>query len=129
LLPSDGDWPPEIDVMEVLGHDLRTLYVHVHSKADGPHVSHGLGVPVPDLSTHYHVFGASWRPDMVRFYLDDVEVYATKTPGDMQTRPMYLLANISVGGPGSWPGAADPAMRGTMFIDWIRAWQFLDLIP
>jgi beta-glucanase (GH16 family) len=58
--------------------------------------------------------------------LDDTLVHERATPADMQ-RAMYLLANLAVGGEGSWPGPAGPTQSGVFRIAWIRAWQFNDL--
>ncbi len=126
LLPSDGAWPPEIDVMEMLGHERGRYYAAVHARPDGRQVDEVTAIPAPDLSAGFHVFAVAWRPDVIRFYLDDVQVHETTTPGDMH-RPMYLLANLAVGGEGSWPGAAARDVSGVYRIDWIRVWQFDDL--
>jgi beta-glucanase (GH16 family) len=127
LLPADGKWPPEIDVMEMLGDAPTTYYVSLHAGPDGKPLDETTRVQAPDLSAGFHVFGVAWRPDRIRFYLDDAMVHESATPADMQ-RPMYLLANLAVGGPGSWPGAPTAGSTGAYRIAWIRAWQFADLI-
>jgi beta-glucanase (GH16 family) len=121
LLPADGRWPPEIDVMEMLGDDPTHYYASVH--ADG--VNEVTKLPAPDLTAGFHVYAVSWRPDEIRFYLDGVPVHDIVTPPDMHV-PMYLLVNLAVGGPGSWPGAAT-GETGVYHIAWVRAWQFTDL--
>ena len=35
LLPEDNSWPPEIDVMEMLGQPTTTLYTSFHSQVSG----------------------------------------------------------------------------------------------
>ena len=125
LLPSDGGWPPEIDVMEMLGHTPTTYYVSLHARPDGKPLDQVTAIQAPDLSAGFHVFGVAWQADRIRFYLDDVLVHAAPTPPDMH-RPMYLLANLAVGGAGSWPGAVGPGVSGVYRIAWIRAWQFRD---
>ncbi len=122
LLPMDGSWPPEIDVMEMLGNDTTDYYASVHSKIAGDNIAK---IAAPDLTTGFHVFGVSWRPDHIRYYLDGVQVREVSTPPDMY-KPMYLLANLAVGGAGSWPGSA-AAGSATYKIKWIKAWQFNDL--
>jgi beta-glucanase (GH16 family) len=126
LLPTAGGWPPEIDVMEMLGHAPSTYYVALHARPDGQALDDIAAIAAPDLSAGFHVFGVAWRPDRIRFYLDDALVHESATPADM-TGSMYLLANLAVGGEGSWPGPAGPAQSGIYRIAWIRAWQFEDL--
>jgi Ca2+-binding RTX toxin-like protein len=54
------------------------------------------------------------------YYIDGVEVTEAPTPADMHQR-VYLLANLAVGGAGSWPGVADPsAFPAAMTVDYIR---------
>jgi len=126
LLPSDGHWPPEIDIMEMLGHQHRTYYVALHARPDGVPLDEVTAVQTADLTAGFHTFGVSWRPDRIRYYLDDRLVHDVPTPSDLH-RPMYMLANLAVGGAGSWPGAAARDLTGVYRIDWIRAWQFDDL--
>jgi beta-glucanase (GH16 family) len=127
LLPADGNWPPEIDVMEMLGDAPTTYYVSLHARPGGKPLDAITRVHAPDLSAGFHVFGVAWRPDRIRFYLDDAMVHESETPADMHS-PMYLLANLAVGGEGSWPGAPTAGLTGVYRIAWIRAWQFDDLV-
>ena len=127
LLPSGGAWPPEIDAMEVVTREPRTLHLNIHSAAGGRRIDAGAAIATGDLTTGFHTYGVAWRPDVIRWYLDDVEVLARPTPADMHV-PMYLLVNLAVGGPGSWPGPpATPAATATLQVGWVRAWQFPDL--
>jgi beta-glucanase (GH16 family) len=122
--------------MEVLGHEPSTLYVTAHWVVDGRRKTDGAcsadcgkaGIPVtvPDTSRAFHTYGVSWRPDAIRWYFDGVEVFSAPTPAGMH-QPMYILANLAVGKPGSWPGPADGSASATMLIDYIRAYQFDDL--
>jgi len=119
LLPEDGSWPPELDVMEVLGNDPTKLYTTVHYGADNQ--SQSLGSTVADMSGGYHTYGVDWEPDAITWYFDGREVYQTATPADMN-KPMYMLANLAVGG--YWPGMVDGSTRfpAAMHIDYIRAY-------
>lgn len=118
LLPADGSWPPEIDVMEVLGHDRGTAYSTVHSKQ---HAKQGSGIAIADPDA-FHRYGALWLPDRIDFFVDGVKRFTARTPMDAH-KPMYLLANLAVGG--FWPGDPDPstAFPARMEIDYIRAWS------
>jgi len=127
LLPADGSWPPEIDAMEMLGGDTNDYYASVHAVAGAQRIDEITKIAAPDLSAGYHVFGVSWRPDHVKFYLDGALVHEVVTPPGMDT-PMYLLANLAVGAEGSWPGAAALDATGVYRIAWIHAWQFDDIL-
>ena len=110
LLPADMKWPPEIDVMEVLGHDPHTLYTTLHSRRFDRGTMRGRGTKTDDLSAGFHRYGVDWGPEQVRYYLDRRLVWAQPTPDDWHS-PFYLLVNLAVGGPHSWPGAPDDSTR------------------
>ena len=123
LLPADRSWPPEIDVFEVLGQAPDTLYVSTHSKVGGPNVGVTQSVRVADVSKGFHRYGMDWRPDRITWCIDGRQVADAPTPADLNV-PMFLLANLAVGGPGSWPGPPDAATRfpAEMRIDYVRAY-------
>lgn len=126
LLPANGDWPPEIDVMEMLGSNPGILHVNAHSKASNTNDVSPAVVPLTNLSAGFNTFAVSWRPDMIRWYLDGLEVHAIQTPADMH-QPMYMIANLAVGADGSWPGATPASASAAMKIDYIHAYQYQDL--
>jgi hypothetical protein len=123
LLPQSGNWPPEIDVLELLGHDPSTYYVGAHWEgADGSHQYKTTGVSTGiDLSQGFHDYGTMWTPDTITFYLDGQEVGSMATPDGMD-EPMYLLAALTVGG--NWPGDPDATTEfpAEFLIDSIEVW-------
>jgi len=124
LLPADLSWPPEIDVMEQLGSEPGTIYIGTHSTAGGPNVGTTTPVHVADTSDGFHVYGLDWEAAEITWYFDNRPLLAQPTPADMH-KPMYLLINLAVGGPGSWPG---PPSERTVFpakfeVDYIRAYS------
>src|SRR5262245_3776822 len=91
LLPEDQSWPPEIDVMESIG-DPSQVFVTTHSKAvqrEGFERRVAPGV--------FHVFAVSWDERNVIWYIDGREAGRHPTPDDMH-KPMFMLANLAVGG-------------------------------
>gem|GEM_PF-2684899 len=122
LLPVSGAWPPEIDILEVLGHDMNTLNLTVHSNAEGFHTSDGLSVPVTNMASDFHIYAVDWEEDTIRWYFDGVEVARRPAPKDMTT-PSYMLINLGVGG--AWPGSPDATTKfpGVYAIDWVRAYR------
>ena len=117
LLPADFDWPPEIDVMESVG-DPSKVYVTAHSKTakDG-------GTEVSVSPKDFHTYAVSWGPDMLVWFVDGREVKRLPTPSDMH-KPMYMLANVALGG--DWAGAPDASTPFPVryVIDYIRAYRF-----
>jgi beta-glucanase (GH16 family) len=126
LLPQDHSWPPEIDIVEVLGHEPTRFFGSAHTMAAGERRAAIRDAEVGDLSDGFHTFALSWRPDRLRWHVDGRPVVDLPTEPDMH-RPMYMLANLAVGG--AWPGDPDAStpFPATMAIDHIRAYQFSDL--
>lgn len=121
LIPVDRSWPPEIDVMEMLGDDTHTFYTNVHGGAGGRHSEAQTGIIAPDLASDFHVYAAEWNAREVIFYFDGRRVASQPTPSDMH-KPMYLVVNLAMGG---WAGAPDDTTTfpGEFAIDWIRAYR------
>ena len=122
LLPENGAWPPELDIMEVLGNNPTTLYTTAHYvSAGGVNSANGIGTTVANTSTGYHTYAVDWEPNTITWYFDGKEVYQIATPADMHT-PMYMEANLAVGG--YWPGDVNSStpLPAQMEIDWIRAY-------
>jgi beta-glucanase (GH16 family) len=117
LLPADFGWPPELDVMESIG-DPGVVYMTAHSKIDKRGADKSRIAP-----DAFHVFAVAWDPRELVWYVDGREVKRQPTPPDMN-RPMYLLANLAVGG--SWPGDPDASTPwpARLSIDYIRAYRF-----
>jgi beta-glucanase (GH16 family) len=117
LLPADFDWPPEIDVMESVG-DPSKVYATAHSKT-----VKAVGTEIPVTPDAFHTYAVSWDRNQLVWFVDGREVKRQPTPPDMH-KPMYLLANIALGG--DWAGAPDASTPwpARMSIDYIRAYRF-----
>jgi beta-glucanase (GH16 family)/Ca2+-binding RTX toxin-like protein len=126
MLPADGSWPPELDIMEALTYDPHGAWTTQHSSATGSHASNGQLSYVPDTADGFHTYGALWGPSEIVWYADNVEVFRTATPADMN-KPMFMLANLALGG---WGGAIDAADLPAEFkIDYIRAYAWANPAP
>ncbi|MBB2971865.1 beta-glucanase (GH16 family) [Mesorhizobium sp. RMAD-H1] len=125
LLPENGDWPPELDVVEMIGQQPNTLHHTAHSGATGEHTQDRSTVHVADTEG-FHTYGVLWTPETLTWYVDGTEVASTDTPEDMH-EPMYMIANLAVGGLAGAPadGLATP---GEMKIDYIRAYSLDSLL-
>lgn len=125
LLPADKSWPPEIDVLEILGHEPDKVYLTNHWRTeDRKHRSKGGHFQGPDFSKDFHTFAVEWTPEAIIWYVDGVERFRS-TEG-VPHEPFYVIANLAVGG--NWPGDPDEStpFPGVMEIDSIRVYQRAD---
>jgi beta-glucanase (GH16 family) len=120
LLPVNGAWPPELDVLEILGDNPQKVYVTWHSNGDGKHTFDTKAVELPDTSADFHSYAVEWTKDTINWYFDDLQIASAPTPKDFH-QPMYMLVNLAVGG--GWPGAPDAATKfpASYSVDSVRA--------
>ncbi|NIA71227.1 family 16 glycosylhydrolase [Pelagibius litoralis] len=120
LLPADGSWPEELDVVETRGQNPNELILTAHSNASGSHVIDARTADVADAGDGFHNYGVRWGPETITWYYDGVEVARTDTPADMH-EPMYMIFNLAVGGIAGRPGD-NLATPGEMKVDYVRAY-------
>ena len=120
LLPENGSWPPELDVMEINGGNPTVLDTAVHTASTGQNVTISNGTPIPDASAEFHTYAVDWEPNTITWYFDGNEVYQTATPADMH-QPMYMLVDLAVGGPYGNP-TSSTQFPATLQVDYIRAY-------
>jgi O-antigen/teichoic acid export membrane protein len=121
LAPGDQSWPPEIDILESLGHDMNQYFITIHSSVNGVQTRAQGQVDTSDLSQRFHTYGVKWTPQEIVWYFDGRPVARTPTPADMH-KPMYMIVNLAVGG--HWPGAPDQTTEfpAEFVVDRIRAY-------
>lgn len=111
----------ELDVMEVLGNAPNQIHSGVHWADGSNHHQHqGITWSGPDLSAGYHVFSVDWRADHITWLLDGHAYYSTRDVVSIPHTPLYLLANLAVGG--NWPGSpsASTPFPADFLIDWVH---------
>jgi hypothetical protein len=111
LLPSDGSWPPELDVFEhprngVIGSGQTTVAQHWGTANDHRQIGAALDLPrllgrPIDLTDGFHTYGLDWRRDFTTWYVDGTAVWTT--PTRFHT-PAFPLLDVAVGG---WAGVPD----------------------
>jgi len=129
LLSVDKQWPPEMDPLEAFGApnsrgegDPHTYHLGRISNDDG---GWGNWYKTPngaDITQDQHKYGFLWTNEVLCYYFDRILVDGTTTPADMH-KPMYMLANLAVGG--SWPENPDQytPFPAEMLIDYIYAFD------
>lgn len=130
LLPASGEWPPEIDFLEVLGHQPQRMYFTNHwpPHANGKHPQYGTHFDVhPDFSEKFHVISGVWKDKKINYYVDGKKV-STSTRG-IPHEKMFLILNLAVGG--DWPGSPDEktVFSGELIVDYVRVYEPVQLSP
>lgn len=113
LLPVDGSWPPEIDIVETLGHEPTIVHQSLHGEGHG---TRSVTLRGKDI-TQWHIYGLEWTPDSIAWHLDGAVTH--RVPNTIN-RPMFMVINLAVGG--HWPGNPDAATRfpARLDIDYVR---------
>jgi beta-glucanase (GH16 family) len=121
MLPSSNGWPPEIDIMELLGHQPNTMYMTNHW-GTWPNVAvWSTPYSGPDFSAGFHTFAVEWTPTKVDFFVDGVK-RASHDAG-VPNEPFYMILNTAVGG--NWPGYPDASTIFPQYfmVDYVRAYR------
>ena len=142
MMPQDesyyGQWPKcgEIDIMEVLGSDVKKAYGTLHYGE--PH-GEQQGTVVLDngsFADDFHEYSVEWEPGEMRWYIDGelyltVNDWFTAVQGEEEKpypapfdQPFFVQMNLAVGG--SWPGDPDETTdfdKAEFEIDYVRVYQ------
>lgn len=136
LLCQDGTGHDEIDVLEYLGQEAWDAWTTNHfgildeNKASDGIVTKNYEAWCQD----FHVFEVEWDPEIIKFFIDGVQVHSTTAGKDdgrdgMHTRPMFAILETQVGD--GWVGPVDYTKQETKqdsdyLIDWVRVYQTAD---
>ena len=118
LLPTDYSWPPEIDAMEAAGGDTTRVSVTFHG-SDGRAPQKVVAPNGVDFAVGWHTFAVNWSPTAITWYVDGTAVLTVTEA--VPTKPMYLLANLAVGGPAGAVTDASP-QEATFEVDYVKVW-------
>ena len=120
---ADHEWPPEIDIMEILGSEPTRTTMHYHyRRPNGTHANVGDGWRGPDFSADWHTYAVDWQPGSLVWYVDGVE-RARFTDPAVTDKQAYLVLNLAVGG--TWSGSPDATtpFPADLLVDWVRVYQ------
>lgn len=138
MLPTDevyGGWPRsgEIDIMENVGHEPRTVHGTIHFGDPSPNnkmsgASYTRLESEEAFSDGFHEFAVEREAGTIRWFVDDI-LFASKTAAD--TSPylwpfderFHFLLNLAVGG--NWPGSPDATtvFPQTLEVDYVRVYD------
>ncbi len=120
LLPASREARPEIDLLEVVGDAPRDLLVHLHPEDPArPAVGESVRLPGGADFADWRDVRLEWEPGELRWYVDGALVW-TRTGADVPDEPMYLVANLAVGGVLPGPPDAATAFPAVFELDHVR---------
>ena len=123
-LNSEGGWPPEIDIMEILTKEPDVLHINYHY---GPSWDRKWSFYQKftffDFTQDFNTFAVKWTPSEMAWYLNDVLIGKKFYEQNWiaQLKDNYILINLAVSG---WGGDPDETTQwpGVYEIDWVRVW-------
>ena len=133
-----GQWPRcgEIDIMEVLGNDVKTAYGTIHYGAPHAEQQGTVRLDSGSFASGFHDYSVEWEPGEIRWYIDDqlyltVNDWFTAPEGGVEKpypapfdQPFFIQLNLAVGG--TWPGNPDATTdfdKAEFEVDYVRVYQ------
>ena len=104
ITDKEDTWLPEIDIMEMLGHQPNEIWMVSHWLGEkGKLKSDFSSFTGEDFSKDFHTFSVEWSPDSITWFIDGIERF--RSTKYIPNENMYLYLNTAVGG--NWPGTPD----------------------
>lgn len=122
MTPLDRDWPPEIDIVEVLGHDPHTAYFTNHYGTPSNHqMGNGNCYNARGFAEGFHTYAVEWEPKAIRWYIDGVKQLESRS--GVPKEPFILRLSLPVGP--DWEGnpSSSSVFPQQMAVDWVRVYQ------
>lgn len=129
LLPNDEAHPPEIDVVEYLGHEpTRYRGTLLSPGPTGKQVEEqSVFETGMDLGAGFHRYGLLWTDTEIAFFFDGTRLASKSIAGRPEYfQPFYLILNVAIGSDKpNWvpPPSADTPGTADMLVRRVRAWQ------
>lgn len=112
----------ELDIVEFVGPDPTRGHVNAHRD----HVQWGRSYETNlDLTQDFHTYGMDWQADHLTWFFDGAPIFTVTDLAAIPTVAEYLILNLTVGVPGSWPGAPNDSTSFPVStqVDYVRVWQ------
>jgi beta-glucanase (GH16 family) len=120
----DGNWLPEIDIMENLGDSPNELYFVVHwQNSTGERMRDFMHYISDDMdfSKDFHLYSLIWERDKIIWLIDGKAVFQTQQFSP--TNHLFIYINTAIGG--NWPGppSSSDLYPKKMLVDYVRVYQ------
>ncbi len=127
-------WPAcgELDIMENVGYDPTWVRGSIHTPSSYGNTKNFGRVQIPDCDTTYHIYGMTWAPSKIEYWIDDPsKPYYTYNPAVKKpnnwpfNKPCFIILNLAIGG--NWGGAKgvnDSIFPQEYKIDYVRVYSY-----
>ncbi|SER67989.1 Glycosyl hydrolases family 16 [Gracilibacillus ureilyticus] len=123
MMPNiDNTWLPEIDILEMLGHEPDRIWMVQHYVDKNGKLTSNLDSFVgEDFSLDYHTYAIEWSKSEIIWLIDGIERFRSTV--NIPSEEMYLYLNTAIGG--NWPGSPDDTtiFPQTFKVDYVRVYQ------
>jgi len=128
---SEPDWPPEVDIFEIVGESggaQTSISCNVYYGPNYPLCGGGSGNyvgvsgSISDATTGFHTYGYQWTPTSHTFYQDGVKLGSTSSH-PYTLYPMWAVLQMAIH---STPVGTLPA---AMQVDYVRIWALTNQLP
>jgi len=121
LTTQDPAGSSTLNVVDNLGSDPTRVNFTAYCNPSTSTTSNYVSASIAD--GNFHTYGLQWTPSALKWYVDGVECYSYTTC--IPNAPMYLVANLAVGG--TKPGSPDGTTVFPSYydIDYIRAYKYI----
>ncbi|MCB0486664.1 MAG: glycoside hydrolase family 16 protein, partial [Flavobacteriaceae bacterium] len=130
---NEVGWPKcgEIDIMEYVGFQPDTTHTNVHTKYQSGTTDFHVETPLTTAEEDFHIYGLTWTPDKLDFYLDDPQNITNSYAPSVKTidnwpfdQPFFMIMNFAVGGNwGGKKGVDDSIWPQEMVVDYVKVYQ------
>ncbi|MFA6286748.1 MAG: glycoside hydrolase family 16 protein [Opitutaceae bacterium] len=126
-------WPAcgEIDILENVGYDPKTVYGNIHCEAYN-HVKRtgkGKAIDAGAPWEQFHEYAIEWYEDRLEFFFDDTRYFVFRKESDDPAvwpfaQPQYLILNLAIGGGwGGMKGIDESLFPHRFEIDYVRHYR------
>jgi len=120
LLPTNGVWPPEVDIVETNG-TTRGLQLQWDLHRQVGKLAQLVTV-VPTASyVGWHTYALLWTPTSLTWYLDGRKIF--EAAGGSPTERMYLILSLAVPGNTGWAPDASTPTANAFEVSHVEIWQ------
>lgn len=121
MTPADKSWPPEIDIVEILGSHPDMAVFTNHWGTSENHRFNSQKLIAKDFSEGFHVYAIEWEEDQIIWYVDGAETASSRS--HIPDIPLILRLSLPVGP--DWEGKPDAtsSFPQELLIDWIKVYS------